>query len=162
MCRFSRRDNMERKNIRLRDFDYSHNGAYFVTICTKNKEKIFWQNPYKEDLNLPEGYELSEYGIIAKEGIINISNIYNVDIINYVVMPNHIHILMLVDNAKGNKQSSINKIIQQYKGYVTKKIGFSPWQKLFYDHIVRDERDLMKIYEYIQYNPLKWNSDEYY
>ncbi len=79
-------------------------------------------------------------------------------------MPNHIHILLAIENNRRamHAPTSISKIIQQYKGFVTKKLGFSPWQKLFYDHIVRNEQDYLNILEYIQNNPLKWTLDKYY
>lgn len=98
----------DRKSIRLREYDYSQNGTYFITICTKNKEKIFWKS---EDITNKETdksvgasiarpqYELSECGKVAEEGIKNIPKFYNVKIESYVVMPNHIHILLSVDNS---------------------------------------------------------------
>ena len=57
---------------------------------------------------------------------------------------------------------TISTVINQMKGYVTKQIGFSLWQKLFHDHIIRNEQEYEKIYEYIETNPLKWGDDEYY
>ncbi len=65
-------------------------------------------------------------------------------------------------NADIGKISSISNIIQQYKGYVTKKAGIVVWQKSFYDHIVRNRDEYLNIWNYIDTNPLKWTLDEYY
>ena len=159
MCRFSRRDNMERKNIRLRDFDYSSNNMYFVTICTKDKKNLFWKS-----YNIENGdYVLSEEGKVVEKGIINIKDFYPVSVQNYVVMPNHVHIVMTIEKEDFyNKNCNLSNIIKQYKGFVSKQIKFSPWQKSFYEHIVRNEKEYLKIYEYISTNPLKWNLDNYY
>lgn len=108
-------------------------GVYFITICTKNKEKIFWKTFVGASNARPQEYKLSEYGIVAEEGIKNIPKFYDVKIDSYVVMPNHIHILLTIENngRAMHAPASISKIIQQYKGFVTKKLGFSPGQKLF-------------------------------
>ena len=174
-----------RKDIRLKEFDYSQNGAYFITICTRNRETLFWKsknkNTFANNDNVGAGiarpqdtYELSDIGKIAELGIINIPKVYRVNLDKYVVMPNHIHILLSVtdndgrtmhaptNNIEQRKTSSVSNIIQQYKGYVTKKAGFPVWQKSFYDHIVRNEEDYLNIWEYIETNPLKWSLDKYY
>lgn len=157
-----------RKYTRLGDYNYSQNGCYFITICTKDRQCLFWRT----DINSFVGAsiarpnsddELSQMGIIAKEGILNIPKFYSVSIDDYVIMPNHIHILISINNSgRAMLAPTISHIIQQYKGYVTKKIGFPIWQKLFYDHIVRNEQDYLNIREYILTNPLKWKLDKYY
>ena len=81
-----------RKIIRLQNYDYSTNGAYFITICTKDKIKILWDDE--------ETYELSTYGKVVERAIKNIPEHYpmiNVD--NYVIMPNHIHIILMINNS---------------------------------------------------------------
>lgn len=173
-----------RKRNRLLDYDYSQYGVYFVTICTKDRKNLFWviDNIVGASIARPnEGYVLSDIGKIAEDGIKNISQYYSVNIDCYVVMPNHVHILMeiVADGGRamlaptsdaasrykentGDVTSTLSNIVRQYKGYVTKKIGFSPWQKSFYDHIVRNREEYLKIFEYIMTNPLKWNIDKYY
>ncbi len=156
-----------RKNIRLKEYDYSQNGVYFITICTKDKKMLFWNNNLNVGASIArpsDNYELSKIGIVAEDGIKNISEHYPVNVDSYVVMPNHIHLLLSITNSGGRAMlaPTISHIIQQYKGYVTKNIGFSPWQKLFYDHIVRDEQEYLNILNYIQTNPLKWHLDKYY
>lgn len=135
-----------RKNIRLKKNDYSQNGVYFITICTKDKKTLFWNNNLNAGASIArpsDNYELSKIGIVAEKGIKNISEQYPVNVDSYVVMPNHIHLLLSITNSGGRAMlaPTISHIIQQYKSYVTKNIGFSPWQKLFYDHIVRNEKE---------------------
>lgn len=154
-----------RKNIRLKDFDYSQSGYYFITICTKDKKNIFWKvgasfaGPHQQ-------HHLSDIGEIVDLEINKINIVYgtNAEINNYVIMPNHIHMIIIIYNKGGaNSQvPKIQRIIQQFKGSLTKQIGFPIWQKSFYDHIIRNQTDYEKINEYIENNPLKWEEDKYY
>jgi len=86
----------------------------------------------------------------------------------YVIMPNHIHILLSVNNDSENGRLriaptvNISVTIQQFKRRISKQIGFSLWQKSFYDHIIRDEEDYQIHLKYIEENPAKWAEDEYY
>ena len=79
-------------------------------------------------------------------------------------MPNHIHIILFIKNDDGRAMHAptVSKIIQQMKGAVTKKVGFPIWQKIFYDHIIRNEHDYQEIWKYIDDNTLKWTLDKYY
>jgi len=83
----------------------------------------------------------------------------------YVIMPNHVHMLVLITNPGmgGHPMDAptIPHIIQQYKGAVTKEAGFPVWQKSFYDHIIRSEQEYAEVWRYIDENPLKWQEDEY-
>lgn len=108
---------------------------------------------------------LSDIGIIVENGIKGIEQHYeNVYVDNYVIMPNHIHLIIRIDNESGRAMlvPTISHIIQQFKGYVTKKAGKSIWQNKFYDHIIRDDYDYMTRYQYIDENPIKWAEDKYY
>lgn len=152
-----------RKNIRLKDYDYSQNGYYFVTICTIDKKHILWANHVGAPTGRPA---LSDIGIIIEKAIENIPNIYeNVSIDKYIIMPNHIHMIMVLqDNEDGRPMGAptISQIINQLKGYVTKQTGYPIWQKLFYDHVIRNDKEYQEIYEYIDTNPLRWELDTYY
>ena len=144
----------KRKNIRLRYYDYSEEGLYFITICTKNREQLLGKITEENQI------KLTKVGTIVEKSIRNLERIYsNITIDEYVVMPNHIHIIIII-NEKNDL--TISRIINQYKGGITKKIGYPIWQKLFYEHIIRNEKEYYKIVEYIQNNPLKWEEDEYF
>ncbi|MBQ7121125.1 MAG: transposase [Clostridia bacterium] len=150
----------KRKPIRLKGYDYSSVGAYHITICTKDKKMLFWNNVGATFGRPNNQYQLSSYGEIAKNEIEKINTIYDaVRIDKYVVMPNHIHIIIsIVSDEFGRPQvaPTIPRIIQQFKGAVSKKIGFSVWQKGYNDHIIRGQQDYDEIWQYIDENPLRW------
>jgi hypothetical protein len=167
----------DRKSIRLREYDYSQNGYYFVTMCVKDKKCILWDN--QQQLNLHDTSvganivrPLSHTGIIIDQAIRNIELIYeHIYIDCYVIMPNHIHTIIVIDKpyderrtmfAPTDKAVSIPRIIKQFKGFITKQLGYSIWQKSYYDIIIRNYNMLKEIREYIQNNPQKWNLDKYY
>ena len=149
----------KRKEIRLKNYDYSSCGAYFLTICTQDRHNYFWNN-VGATIGRPQDVELSPYGRIAEEAIKKIPSIYpSVKVDRYVVMPDHIHLLLVIcadENGRPMVAPTTSRIVQQMKGYVTKRIGTSIWQKLFMDHIIRNREDYEKHLEYITDNPLKW------
>lgn len=166
-----------RKPIRLEDYDYSRNGAYFVTVCTKDKMCIFWEsknkyNPIDINVNAVGAVigrphtkiRLSEYGKHVKISLNNIHAHYpDVYVDKYVIMPNHIHLIIDIDNPDiGRTQfaPTISRIIKQFKGAVTKQIGFSLWQRSFYDRIIRNGKEYSAYWQYIENNPINWESDE--
>ena len=155
----------KRKPNRLTEYDYSQPGAYFITICTKNKKKLFWEN-VGASIARPEKPQLSFYGNVVQEAILNIPKIYpTISVDNYVVMPNHIHLLLQIhtdDSGRAMLAPTISKVVQQMKGYVTKQLGASIWQKLFHDHVIRGEMDYLEIWNYIEGNPSKWEEDCFY
>ena len=119
-----------RKRIRLKDYDYSKENMYFITICIKNRLEIL--GTIREENNI----ELSNEGNIVKKNIYKIEEIYkNIGIDEYIIMPNHIHILIWIKDKNG---VTISKIIKHYKTNVSKEIKYSIWQKSFYEHIVRN------------------------
>ena len=146
----------KRKPNRLKEYDYSSPGVYFITICTQDHVNLFWENA-GEIINDPEDVRLSEYGKIVDSAIRNISLHYPaITIDSYTVMPNHIHLLLQIntdENGRAMLAPTISTVVQQMKGYATKQIGHSIWQKLFHDHVIRGERDYLKIWEYIKSNP---------
>ena len=152
-----------RKSIRLTEYDYSQNGAYFITICTKDRKRLLWENVGTGNARPPR---LSPNGFIVENAIQNIPSHYPMVCIDkYVVMPNHIHILLRIDvetNGRAMPAPTISTIIQQMKGYVTKQIGWCIWQRSFHDHVIRDQGDYDDIYRYIENNPLQWEQDELY
>ena len=168
----------ERRQIRLRDYDYSESGYYFVTICTRNRENWFGK---VEDSEMC----FNECGEIAKNLWVEIpKHFLGVRVDEFSVMPNHVHgILIIEERTVGNAymrshqrnaymhslqnrtKMLLSKIIQQYKAALTRRINFLPngihfqWQKSFYDHVIRNENELSRIREYIKNSPLKWELD---
>ena len=149
----------KRKQIRLKDYDYSQNGYYFITVCTKNRECLFWET-VGADIIRPK---LSEYGKIVNVAINAIPTHYpDMKIDEYVIMPDHIHLILKIssDIKDGRMISaptkSIMTVIGQMKRWVSKEIGFSVWQKSYYEHVIRNENDYIEKAQYILNNPLKW------
>lgn len=169
------------ESIRLKEWDYSSVGYYFVTICTRNRECIF--GSIAEDK-----IKLTGIGKIANRYWLEIpEHFQNVKLDEYIIMPNHLHGIVMIENQ--NKKDTYNcrdginavstdkqnpmrakhslfKIIRWYKGRCTyeinkmqNRIRFT-WQSGFYDHVIRNEESLLKIREYIHNNPLKWDIDE--
>lgn len=139
-----------RKRIRLMNYDYSSNNAYFLTICTENRICC---------LRDRETLEPTHYADVVKTAIENIETIYpGVTVDKYVIMPNHIHLILLLSGA----EVDISTIIRLMKRHVTTTIGKPIWQKSFHDHIIRDEKEYLMIWEYIENNPVKWQIDRYY
>ena len=142
-----------RKKTRLKGYDYTRANYYFVTICTCKKQCLFG--------NIGEDSELKA---IADYGIREIpSHFPEVKIEQYVVMPNHVHILLYISGGK----NSLDKIIGNYKAFVTRQIhknhpGLKIWQDSFHDHIIRDEKGFQNIWLYIESNPMNWEKDCFY
>jgi len=154
-----------RKQYRLPNYDYSQNGAYFITICTKGRKSILSQISVEASIARPQKIELTKIGVIVDKGIKGIMEHYeNVFVDNYVIMPNHIHLIIRIQNNNGRPMvvPTISRIIQQFKGFVSKQVGNPIWQEKSYDHIIRDDYDYMTRYQYIDDNPAKWLEDKYY
>ena len=160
-----------RKRNRLKNFSYSQNGIYFLTLCTKNKKCILGRVVGGGDLDAPK-MVLSDYGKIAEKYIKSIESAYsNITLVNYVVMPNHIHMLAMIysdDNVhrKFESKSPVNDtipvMISAYKKFVNREIGYDIWQRSYHDHIIRNEKDFNIICEYIDDNPARWKKDCFY
>ena len=163
-----------RRSIRLKGYDYSQEGAYFVTVCTRNREIIFKDERYRKMVekcwfDLPGHYP-------------------HVELDEFVVMPNHIHGIIVVNDKNVNsvcrgevtspgggvggetpplqKRPGLGKIVGYYKYQTTKLInesrgtpGEPVWQRNYYEHVIRSEEKLNKIREYILANPLLWETD---
>ncbi len=175
-----------RKSIRLHGYDYSRNGAYFVTVCTKNKQHYFWKNNDKYKPISPYGngdtivgtaigrpqtarkIRLSEHGWYVKKALQNINKIYPMVFVDkFVIMPDHIHVIIRIDraydvNSGGRPMAvpTIAMVINQFKGYVSKRAGFHVWQSRFNDHIIRNENEYAAYWRYIEENPANWENDD--
>ncbi|MBE6827124.1 MAG: transposase [Ruminococcaceae bacterium] len=159
-----------RKPNRLPDYDYSQNGAYFITICTKDSKSTLSQIAEDTSVGATCGRPkiiLTKIGEIIEDEIKRLNTVYcGVKVDNYVVMPNHIHLIISINIENGRPQvaPTISRAIQQFKGKVTKTAKQPVWQKGFHDHVIRDEEDYLTRWQYIDENPRKWliGKDEYY
>ncbi|RMH24730.1 MAG: transposase [Planctomycetota bacterium] len=169
----------KRRSTRLKGFDYAQEGAYFVTICS-----------FQRDCNFGEVIEAemrpNDYGRIVEATWAEIPEHHPTTILDeFIVMPNHIHAVMFIVGATpaspvatsptpgtpipvvpGPKRGSLGAIIGSFKASVTRKInrlrqspGMPVWQRNYYDHVIRSERELLRIRTYIQENPLRWSLD---
>lgn len=157
-----------RRSIRLQGYDYTRAGAYFVTICTQNREHLFGEVVTGE-------MRLNEMGRIVAETWRWLATQYDyVELDEWIVMPNHLHgIIVITDNCRGGsrtaptvKRKPIGRLIGAFKTVSTKRInehrgtpGFPIWQRNYYEHIIRNEDDLEAIRRYIACNPLRWHLD---
>ena len=155
----------KRKQNRLTEYDYSTPNAYFITICTENRRNLFWKD-IGTVIDRPENVPLTNLGIIVRQSVMNIPKHYpTISVDRFVVMPNHVHLLLQIHtNTDGRPMAAptISTGINQFKGIVSKKAGFSVWQKGFHDHVVRNEKDYLEIWNYIDGNPSKWAEDTLY
>lgn len=155
----------KRKKNRLESYDYSSCGAYFITICTRERKNCFWEN-VGAIIDRPQNVELSPSGKIADHAIQNIPSSYpSVSVESYVIMPNHIHLLVRIcadEYGRPLVAPTISRVIQQLKGMVSKQMGISIWQKSFHDHIIRNREDYEEHLQYIYENPMRWHYDELY
>ena len=148
----------QRKPNRLTEYDYSQNGAYFVTICTQDRKKVL------SDI-VGDGSPVPKpTGKIAEEYIRQIPSKYaTVSVDQYVIMPDHIHMLLRIDKGTGNPSPTLGNVIGWYKYQVTKRVnthlnnsGEKLFQRSYYDHVIRNQQDYDEIWEYIENNPRKW------
>lgn len=146
----------KRKYNRLKDFDYSTNGAYFITICTKDKRCILSSIVGEGLRALPKNI-LTPMGIEIEKSIEFINHNYDNVLINkYIIMPNHIHLIVILNTkAEGHGNPPLQNVVGQLKSYTTKIYGKQLWQRSYHDHIIRDEKDYLRIWEYINSNALK-------
>jgi REP element-mobilizing transposase RayT len=158
----------KRKSTRLVDFDYGQAGAYFITVCTQDKKKTLSRITVGAGFSRPQ---LSVYGEIADKWIGALPNKYpTVSVDRYVIMPNHIHLLLSAkSDGRGNPSPTIHAVMGWLKYQITKEIneangvmGEKVFQRSFYDHIVRNREDYYEVSKYIDENPIHWKCDKLY
>ena len=164
-------ESKNRKTIRLTGADYNHSGVVFLTVCTKDRRCVLSR---VVGTGVPDGphIELTKYGQIADKYIHQLNDFYeNLSVEGYVIMPNHIHILLWI---KGDEygpsgtpvptiQNSIpSKFISTLKRFCNREYGMNIWQYRSYDHIIRNRQDFEEHLRYINENALYWYYDELY
>ena len=166
----------QRKPTRLKAYDYSTPGAYFVTICTEDRKCIL------SDITVGAIHEspavhLTAAGICVQRVIEELSIRYPaVHVDKYVIMPNHIHLLLSVSGERairesplqsGRKRSLLDQAIGFLRMNSSKQIhvlcpDLVVWQRSYHDHVIRGEADYREIWQYIDTNPARWAEDRYY
>ena len=156
-----------RKHPRMPDYDYSTAGAYFITICTHNR-KCLLSHIVGRGL-APAETVYTQLGEIAKEQLLQLENRFaNMKIDAYVIMPNHIHaILRLEETAGASPRPTVTEIVCAYKSLTTragKQVANIEklFQTSFYEHVIRGQADYDEIAAYIQNNPKQWELDKLY
>jgi len=156
-----------RKKNRLNGWDYGRNGMYFITICTEGKRKVLCEIVRDGVLDVPKNI-LTDYGKIVEKYINEINKFGKVNISKYVIMPNHIHMIVEINNESGTSRTpsrtnaTIPYLVSTLKRFVNKEVGKNIFHRSYHDHIIRNEQDYQHIWSYIDNNPLKWELDCYY
>ena len=160
-----------RKTTRLKGADYNRNQAVFLTICTKERRCILSRIVGTGVLDGPQ-IELTTYGQIADKYINQLNDFYDdLSVESYVIMPNHIHIMLWVkgiDNGPSRTpvptvQNSIpSRFVSTFKRFCNKEYGTNIWQYRSNDHIIRNRQDYDEHLRYIYENPMRWYYDELY
>jgi REP element-mobilizing transposase RayT len=170
-----------RRSIRLYGHDYAQEGLYFVTLCARNRECLFGEIA-------GEDVRLNETGETVEKCWYEITQHYpDTALHNHIVMPNHFHgIIEITKSSVGAenlppsfppsfhgaedfpplrpncKSCTLGAIIRGFKIGTTLNMGFSPWQRNYYEHIIRDANDYTRIDDYIIHNPIQWETDCFY
>ena len=156
-----------RRSIRLKGYDYTQNGCYFLTICTRNRECLFGEI---QNANM----FLSNIGEKVRVCWQEIPNHFPQIVLHeYVIMPNHLHGIIEIRNTdsqiipsfptRSNGTSrTLGSVVRGFKIGVTKRVGFSPWQRNYYEHIIRNSVAYNHIVQYMAQNPMKWEEDCFY
>ena len=164
-----------RQSMRLSGFDYSSAGAYFITLCTQNRICLFGTITDGTMIVNPAGQMVKDWWLALTPKFPGIQTD------EFVVMPNHFHGILILPPTQGTasdadddtpRGSSIPQIMQWFKTMTTnhyirgvKTNGWMPfekrvWQRNYYDHIIRNEADLIRIQTYIHNNPSSWQKDQ--
>lgn len=159
----------KRKPNRLPDFDYSTNGAYFITVCVENRENLLSRVVGGDALDAPQCH-LTTIGEIVRKSILWGNGHGAVTVDKFVIMPNHIHLILMVDRfatngpprASAPTHAAIPQFISTWKRLCSKALGRNIFQRSYHDHIIRGETDYLKIWQYIDTNPAKWQEDCFY
>lgn len=160
----------KRKNTRAKEFDYSSTGAYFITICTEGRLPVLARIAGGDVPVAPKIVQLLPCGKIADKYIHQLNNFYsNVRIDQYVIMPNHIHMILFVSedgamrtSPPTRQHSVVSRFVSTLKRFCSQEYGRSIWQRSFHDHVIRDPRDYEAHAKYVAENPTRWCFDELY
>ena len=148
----------KRKRLRLQGYDYSSEGCYFLTICTEHRRNLLSTVVGGDDLGAPKEIKLKPYGKIVEKYILSMEKAYDtIKIENYIIMPNHIHLLILIDTYGLPRSSAptISNVVTAFKKFVNRDCKRNIWQRGYIDHIIRNQADYENHWNYIEYNAMK-------
>ena len=175
----------ERKPIRLKDYDYSTPGAYFITVCIADRKPILWNagaatlsprgtaanigancvRPQttapncRGELRSPANIPLSAVGQLVDKEIQKLNSVYEaVRVDKYCIMPDHLHLIISINADESGRTQfapTVSRMMKQFKGSVSKQLGHGIWQKSFIDRVIRNEKGYLAAWEYIENNPIK-------
>ena len=159
----------KRKNNRLSQFHYSSGYSYFITVCTKDRARILSEITVGTGVLDCPLIKLTYFGEIVDKYINQLNDFYkHISVDQYVIMPNHIHMLITVRAENGqsgtpvltSKNSVVSSFVSTLKRFSNIEYGFNPWQRSFYDHVIRNRQDYDETRKYIYENPQNWDKDE--
>jgi REP element-mobilizing transposase RayT len=157
-----------RKRNRLGEFNYSAEGEYFITICVKDRREILSEIVGDDACDVPQ-IKLSSYGKILEKHISEMSgNFKGINVYNYVIMPNHVHLILQILYGDGTSQASsptkahIPMFVSQLKRNCNHEIGENIWQRSYHDRVIRNGDEFEKIDTYVRENPYLWKKDCFY
>ncbi len=174
----------KRKKVRLTGYDYSANGSYYITVCTKDKQHILGHSVGGGVLDAPY-VRLSKYGTMVRDALLEMDTFYDdITIDHYVIMPNHVHFILSICAEGGPSRTPapthksrpghgssrtptptnarLPAFLSAWKRFTNKRAGIHLWQRGYYDHVIRNEADYQRIWQYVDENPVRWTEDEYY
>ncbi len=159
----------KRKPTRLKGYDYSTPGAYFITICVKDREMLLGRIVGCGDFDAPQMI-LSEYGKVLEKNIKLMNGKFDyITVDKYIIMPNHFHAIIQTTGYKfGSSETAepynntVSKFVSLLKRYCNREYGINIWQRSYHDHIIRGGKDYKEIWEYIDTNTYKWEQDCFY
>jgi putative transposase len=175
LCTASRVGRQGRRSVRLRGYDYASAGMYFVTVCARDRACVFGEVANGQ-------VQLSELGETVNRCWVAVGDHFlEVTLDRWVIMPNHLHGILAVGGLRSSLQpvvgvrsrgacgpspSSIGAIVGSFKAAVTKahndlrgRSGTTVWQRSYYEHVIRNERDLQRVRQYVEENPIRWELD---
>ena len=159
----------KRKPTRLKGYDYSTPGMYFITVCVKDRKQLLGKIVGCGNFDAPQMI-LSKYGQILEKYIRLMNDKYSyININKYVVMPNHLHLILNITDYKNGASETAapynnetSKFVSLLKRYCNKEYGENIWQSRSNDHIIRNTNEYLKIWEYIDTNVIRWKDDCFY
>ena len=158
-------DKPVRKSPRLKKYDYSLCGTYFLTICAHHHHHLFGRVEFEYENN---SIILSDIGLAVKKILENLTERFpEFEIIKYSIMPNHLHILVLKSDSIFPTRHTVSDFVCVLKSLATRETrlkhpGMKIWQESFHDHIIRDEKDFSKHWDYIDQNVNNWKKDKFF